>query len=304
MGFVDVPVEGLLDKEYLLNRSSLVADTDMGFVSPGNPPGSNASHSPFLVDQENGTAHISIVDQYGNALSMTTTIESPFGNSVLVNGFLLNNELTDFSFEPINKDTHQTIANRVEPNKRPRSSMSPTIVFDKDGNVEIITGSAGGSKIIGDTAQTILNMIEFGLDPQQAANIPHYQNMNGKTEIESPQSGMFGNSLVEYDVDQVAGELKAMGHDEVEIVSMWLSKLATIQISKDNADNMTMLIGGVDYRLDGSIGGNSYMVNDASRTKGVPEGYDADDSSAPSQSLLLLLAYVYMAVASVDLLLF
>jgi gamma-glutamyltranspeptidase len=96
---------------------------------------------------EFGTSHVSIVDQYGNALSMTTTIESSFGNGVMVNGFLLNNELTDFSFAATDS-TGVAIANRVQGNKRPRSSMSPTIVFDEDGQVEIVTGSPGGSRII------------------------------------------------------------------------------------------------------------------------------------------------------------
>lgn len=159
--FVHVPVKGMLDDQYLANRSSLIRETDMGFVNPGSPPGSDTSHSSFLINRENGTAQISIIDQYGNALSMTTTIESSFGNSIMVNGFLLNNELTDFSFEPIDKATNRTIANRVEAKKRPRSSMSPTIVFDEDGRVEIVTGSAGGSMIIGDTAHTVWSMLDF-----------------------------------------------------------------------------------------------------------------------------------------------
>lgn len=255
--FVEVPIEGMLDNEYLANRSSLITGADMGFALPGSPPGSSSVHSAFLTDNENGTAHISIIDRYGNALSMTTTIESVFGNSVMVNGFLLNNELTDFSFESFDASTNKTIANRVEPNKRPRSSMSPTIVLDQSGQVKIITGSSGGSKIIGDTAQTIMNMVDFAMDSQEAANVPHYQNRNEKTEIESPQSGLFGNDLIDYDSEEVVAELNMMGHD-ADIVSLWVSKLTSIQIVKSGLRNSTLYVGGVDPRSDGSIGGSNH----------------------------------------------
>lgn len=137
----------------------------MGTAAPGTPPGDFDPTAPDNSIAESGTSHVSIVDRYGNALSMTTTIESSFGNGVMVNGFLLNNELTDFSFAATDS-TGLPIANRVQPNKRPRSSMSPTIVFDGDGRVEIVTGSPGGSRIIGYTAQSIVSMIDFELDPQ------------------------------------------------------------------------------------------------------------------------------------------
>jgi gamma-glutamyltranspeptidase/glutathione hydrolase len=185
---------------------------------------------------------------------MTTSIEAPFGNSVMVNGFLLNNQLTDFSFDSIDKSSNRTIANRVEPNKRPRSSMSPTIVFDHDGKVAIVTGTAGGSKIIGDVAQTITNMIDFDLDPQEAANIPHYQNRNDITEVESPESGLFEAGIVQYDTDKLANELQAMGHS-VEIVPDWLGKLSSIRVVRNDGVDETVFFGGVDPRTGGSIGG-------------------------------------------------
>ncbi|KAL7480362.1 hypothetical protein ACHAW6_006056 [Cyclotella cf. meneghiniana] len=252
--FVQVPVEGMLNDSYLASRSSMITDTDMGFASPGDPPGSYEAQYPDLRDKEKGTAQISIIDQYGNALSMTTSIEAPFGNSVMVHGFLLNNQLTDFSFDSIDKSSNRTIANRVEPNKRPRSSMSPTIVFDEDGKVTIVTGSAGGSKIIGDVAQTINNMIDFDLDPQEAANIPHYQNRNDMTEIESPESGLFEAGLVQYDTEKLANELKAMGHS-VEIIPDWFGKLCSIHVVRNDAVDETVFFGGVDPRTGGSIGG-------------------------------------------------
>ena len=163
--FVTVPVKGMLDKDYLATRAAMITDMDMGRADPGMPPGVFDPWAPHNSNKDSGTSHISIVDRYGNALSMTTTIESSFGNGVMVNGFLLNNELTDFSFTATDS-SGVPIANRVQPNKRPRSSMSPTIVFDEHGRVKIVTGSPGGSRIIGYTAQSIINIIDFGLDPQ------------------------------------------------------------------------------------------------------------------------------------------
>ena len=124
--FVTVPTEGMLDKDYLASRAALITDTDMGTAAPGTPPGDFDPTGPQLTDTENGTSHLSIIDRWGNALSVTTTVESSFGNGVMVPGagFLLNNELTDFSFAAVGGDG-QPIANRVEPGKRPRSSMSP-----------------------------------------------------------------------------------------------------------------------------------------------------------------------------------
>lgn len=168
--FVDVPVEGMLNKEYLTSRAALIDQdgNDMGMASPGAPPGSILNETAAdSTAKLTGTSHVSIVDRYGNALSMTSSIEAPFGNGVMVHGFLLNNELTDFSFSPVDADG-KPIANRVEPNKRPRSSMSPTIVFDANGKVKLLTGSVGGARIIGHTAQAILNVIEFELSPQEA----------------------------------------------------------------------------------------------------------------------------------------
>lgn len=295
--FVEVPTEGMIDKQYLINRSALITKTDMGFGLPGVPPGASTLQSSFLTDQEHGTAHISVVDQYGNALSMTTTIESSFGNSVMVNGFLLNNELTDFSFEPIDKETNQTIANRVEGGKRPRSSMSPTIVFDEDGNVDIVTGSAGGSMIIGDTAQSIWNMIEFDLDPQEAANVPHYQNRNEKTEIESPDSGLFGIGLVPYDTEQVSAELQAMGHADVAVVPMWISKLTTIQVVRDGQGDVR-LVGGVDQRSNGSIGGNKRSDNKKTISEAQSSNQDSVDASMGLQVTPFLFMGANVVVAS------
>ncbi len=242
--FVNVPVEGMLDEDYLASRAALINDLDMGTAAPGIPPGEFDPTAPQTTDTEGGTSHISIVDRYGNALSMTTTIESSFGNGVMVpgGGFLLNNELTDFSFAPVAADG-MPIANRVEPEKRPRSSMSPTIVLDEDGDVELVTGSPGGSRIIGYTAQSIVNVVDFELDAQQAVSVPHHQNRNGSTELEQLIPGVTWN----YDVAGLAAGLEARGHP-VSIGSL-TSGLSVIQMTEDG------YIGGADERRDGAVGG-------------------------------------------------
>ncbi len=241
--FVTVPVEGMLDDYYLASRAALITDTDMGMAQPGTPPGEFDPTGPQTTDTENGTSHVSIVDRYGNALSMTTTIESSFGNGVMVDGggFLLNNELTDFSFTPVTADG-QPVANRVQPGKRPRSSMSPTIVLEDD-EVVLVTGSPGGSSIIGYTAQSIVNVLDFGLDPQQAVNVPHHQNRNGATNLEAPIPGV----TWDYDVEALADALEARGHP-VSIGAL-TSGLSVIQVTDDG------FVGGADHRRDGTVGG-------------------------------------------------
>lgn len=273
--FVTVPVAGMLDKVYLASRAALITNDDLGNVDPGVPPGDFDPFAPDLRTKDSGTSHVSIIDRFGNALSMTTTIESSFGNGVMVNGFLLNNELTDFSFNPFDS-SGLPVANRVQANKRPRSSMSPTIVFDAQGQVEIVTGSPGGSRIIGYTAQSIVNMIDFGLDPQQAINVPHYMNRNGRTDIETP---IAGNTL-DYDAQALANELIARSHN-VGIIAQ-TSGLSIIQVKDqprpiplgrlidDRAEEgnagigqrlgrfnlrRTLLVGGADQRRDGAVGG-------------------------------------------------
>ncbi|MBT3929105.1 MAG: gamma-glutamyltransferase, partial [Rhodospirillaceae bacterium] len=146
-----------------------------------------------------GTSHISIVDGAGNAVSMTTTIEGAFGSQLMVRGFLLNNELTDFSFLP-SKDG-QLVANRVEPRKRPRSSMAPTLVFNADGSLRLVVGSPGGSRIIGYVAKTLVAVLDWDLDIQAAIDLGHVVNRNGATDFEA---GTEAEALVP--------AFKALGH--------------------------------------------------------------------------------------------
>jgi gamma-glutamyltranspeptidase/glutathione hydrolase len=181
--YVPVPTKGLLSRDYLDERAKLIAaGPALQSVAPGAP---EFDHAMLFADDESielpSTSHISIVDSYGNALSMTTTIENAFGSRLMVRGFLLNNELTDFSFR-----THadgRPIANRVEPGKRPRSSMAPTIVL-KDGLPAFVLGSPGGSRIIGYVAQTVIGLIDWGMDAQAAVAMPHLVNRFGTYDLE------------------------------------------------------------------------------------------------------------------------
>ena len=182
--FVPVPVNGLLDKGYLKARSTLLdRDNALDDVEPGNP--SFVTAGLFANDESiemPSTSHFSIVDQYGNALSMTTTIENAFGSRLMTKGgFLLNNEMTDFSFRS-HKDG-VPIANRVEPGKRPRSSMAPTIIL-KDGRPVLVIGSPGGSRIIGYVAQAIIAHIDWGMDVQKVVAMPHMVNGFGMFDLE------------------------------------------------------------------------------------------------------------------------
>ncbi|WP_298359418.1 gamma-glutamyltransferase [uncultured Litoreibacter sp.] len=182
--YVPVPTEGLVDPAYLATRATQL-DTDKALedVAPGTPA---FDHALLWADDASielpSTSHISIVDAAGNALSMTTTIENGFGSRLMApGGFLLNNELTDFSFK-----THADgvpIANRVEPGKRPRSSMAPTIVL-KDGKPTLVVGSPGGSRIIGYVAKTIIAHVDWGMDVQQAIALPHLVNRFGTFDVE------------------------------------------------------------------------------------------------------------------------
>ena len=234
--FVPMPTEGLISPKYLAERGALLKGTEaLKEVVPGNPEYSHASLWADDVSLElPSTSHISIVDAYGNALSMTTTIENGFGSRLMTNGFLLNNELTDFSFSSHHDGV--PIANRVEPGKRPRSSMSPTIVL-KDGLPLLVIGSPGGSRIIGYVAQAIIAHLDWGMDVQAAVSMPHAVNRFGTYDLEK------GTYL-----EDMAGPLEKLGY-KVNVRGL-NSGLHAISIGKDN------LRGGADPRREGIVLGD------------------------------------------------
>ncbi|MDA8447569.1 gamma-glutamyltransferase family protein [Paracidovorax valerianellae] len=217
----------LLDPAYLAQRARLIGPQSMKVAQPGNPGAVKTSYAPMPDQIEHGTSHISIVDAFGNAVAMTTTIEDQFGSRQMVKGFLLNNELTDFSFAP--KDAQgQPIANRVEPGKRPRSSMAPTLVFDKQtGQMVMSGGSPGGALIIHYTAKTLYGIFNWGLMPQQAINLPNFGSLNGPTMLEEKRfppatvQALRARGAEVREMDMTSG-LQALTRAEVHGQPMWL----------------------------------------------------------------------------------
>jgi gamma-glutamyltranspeptidase/glutathione hydrolase len=196
--FVPQPVAGLLDPAYLKARAALIGERTMGAARAGRPEGAIA-----LADVEDtelaGTSHVSIVDADGNAISMTTTIESQFGSRIMAGGFLLNNQMTDFAF--FSEFEGRPAANRIEPGKRPRSSMAPTFVFDREGALQAVIGSPGGPAIINYVAKTLVGLIDWGLDIQSAIALPSFGAAYGPTFIE--RGTMF---------EELADALEKRGH--------------------------------------------------------------------------------------------
>ncbi len=183
--FISVPA-GLTDPSYLGERRKLInPDSAMAKPKPGDPPGQiKGAFGHDATLERAGTSHISIIDGDGNVVSMTTTIEGVFGSGVMAAGFLLNNELTDFSFKPTDAEG-QPIANRVEGGKRPRSTMTPTIVFDAGGKPFAALGSPGGGRIIFYVAKALISLIDWKLDAQAASALTNFGSMGGAVEIES-----------------------------------------------------------------------------------------------------------------------
>ena len=228
----------LLAPDYLAQRARLIGPRSMNTATPGQPAPVRVSHAPMPPQPEYGTSHSSIVDAQGRAVAMTTTIEDAFGSRQMVNGFLLNNELTDFSFVP--RDAAGTpIANRVEPGKRPRSSMSPTLVFDKaTGKLVMSGGSPGGAAIIHYTAKLLYGTLNWGLNAQQAINLPNFGSNNGPTLLESNR---FPPATVQ--------ALQARGH-EVRQQDL-TSGLQAIQVRPAGG-----YFGGADPRREGIVMGD------------------------------------------------
>ena len=239
--FVKVNVAGLLDPAYLKQRAQLIGDRSMGTAKPGVPPGQTTAATEDLSAHKEATSHISVVDGFGNALSMTTTIEDVFGARIMVRGFLLNNELTDFSFAPAADGV--PIANRVQAGKRPRSSMAPALVFDRvTGQLVATVGSPGGSQIIGYVTKTLVGVLDWNLDIQQAISLPNFGSRNGPTELERGQFGAY-----------MAEGLKARGHDVREIdMASGLQGIVRVRLP----NGAIGWAGGADPRREGAALGD------------------------------------------------
>ena len=237
--FVEVPA-GLVDPAYLRERSRAIrATATLGRAAAGEPPVRSArkvAHAPADAAELPSTSHLSIVDARGNAVAMTTSIEDAFGaRRMTEGGYLLNNQLTDFSFEPAVGG--RPVANRVEPGKRPRSSMAPTIVYDERGRVTFVVGSPGGSAIINYVAKAILAAIDWKLDPQAAVALPNFGSRNGPTELERGTP-----------VASLAERLRALGH-EVSVMPL-VSGAGAILRTRDG------WAGGADPRREGTARGD------------------------------------------------
>jgi gamma-glutamyltranspeptidase/glutathione hydrolase len=205
----------LLDPAYLAQRAALIGPRSMGPAQAGQPGAVRTAYAPMPEQVEHGTSHISVIDDQGQAVAMTTTIEAAFGARLLADGgtglpggYLLNNQMTDFSLAPSDAQG-RPVANRIEPGKRPRSSMSPTLVFDRrDQRLLMTLGSPGGPVIIHFTAKTLLGSLQWGLDVQRAIDIPNFGTLGGPVYLER---GRFpaatlqalrerGHTLVEFDL--------------------------------------------------------------------------------------------------------
>jgi gamma-glutamyltranspeptidase/glutathione hydrolase len=234
-----VPLAGLLDPAYLtLRAQSLSVERAQSAPRAGNPRRFGPAPPSQPPQPEAGTSHISIRDAEGRALSMTTTVEGPFGAHVVVRGFVLNNQLTDFSFAPALGG--RPVANRAEGGKRPRSSMSPVIAF-RDGEAEIIAGSPGGARIIGYVAQALVAMIDWDLDPQAAASLPHVGALHDVVELEEATAAA-----------GLAGELIGRGLPvELRIMPSGLNL-----IRMQRGPNGGRLLGGADPRREGAVAGD------------------------------------------------
>ncbi len=235
---VHVPVSALLDGTYLAERSALINPArDMGTAQAGTPAVKHAEldFAPQRTPQLPGTSHLSVVDNRGEVVSMTTTVEFILGSEVMARGFFLNNELTDFSFEP--EHDGKPVANAPGPGKRPMSAMAPTIVFGPDGKFKIALGSPGGPVIINYVAQSIIGMLDGGLDPQTSAALPHVANLNGPTILEQGTP-----------IDDFAPQLEAMGHKVV---------LHALESGSHIIEQTRRgYIGGADPRRDGNVMGD------------------------------------------------
>lgn len=241
--FVPLPANGirsLIDKAYLTSRAALITERAAGPRKFGVPPGLNVAWGQDTSPEMPSTSHVSVADAHGNVLSMTTSIENAFGSRQMVGGFLLNNQLTDFSFD--SADQNGPVANRVEPGKRPRSSMSPTLVFERGTkNIVMSVGAPGGSLIINYVGKTLIGTLDWGLNMQQAISLPNFGSRNGATELERGRSS-----------PALAEGLKAKGHD-VRLIEQASGLHGIMRVRGPDGD---VWFGGADPRREGIAKGD------------------------------------------------
>lgn len=231
--FADVPTFGLIDPDYLRDRAALInPETAMETARAGTPPGAPVQPDDTTEDAP-GTSHFVVVDGDGDVVSITTTVESPFGSGRMTGGFFLNNQLTDFARDP-RDEAGRLLPNAPAPGKRPRSSMSPTIVLDEDGEFVFATGSPGGNSIIAYVAKTLVAMIDWEMSPQEAAALP---NVVARGDVVRIEDG--------FD-DAMLAELEARGFT----IEGGRGENSGIHIVRVTADGS--LEGGADPRRDGA----------------------------------------------------
>ncbi len=237
--FSEVPITGLVDPAYLQARAALIdSSRAMPAVSAGIPPDSDADRALSVPaeDETFGTTHLSIVDAQGNVAAMTSSNESPFGTRMMVNGFIINNQLTDFTFAAHLPDGSEH-PNAPAAGKRPRSSMAPVIVLDRDGNVRLVIGSRGGARIIGYVLKVLIGVLDWDMELQQAIALPNFLHRGVTFELEQ------GTSVARH-----RDALRSMGHD-VSVTSLTSGLHGIERVG-------SQWRGAADPRLDGIAAGD------------------------------------------------
>ncbi|WP_372822853.1 gamma-glutamyltransferase [Pseudoalteromonas shioyasakiensis] len=235
--FAYIPTQELLAPDYIKHRAALISERDTSALA--GEPRKSLTYAKDDAYELPSTTHVSIIDSFGNAVSMTSSIEMAFGSTVMVNGYILNNQLTDFALSP--KKNGKLLANRVEAGKRPRSSMSPVMVFNKDGSLRLVVGSPGGSRIINYVAQVLICVLDWDLTAQQAINLGRVTNRNQYTSLEKGT-----------DTAALKADLVKRGHN-VQLRDL-NSGLHAVEIKNG------MLYGAADPRREGIALGESNIV--------------------------------------------
>jgi gamma-glutamyltranspeptidase/glutathione hydrolase len=243
--FIRVDAAGLLDPAYLAERAKQIGERSIGEAQAGAIRQAGARLAPDRSEPRKSTSHLSVADQWGHVVAMTTSIEAAFGSRIFVRGFLLNNELTDFSFEPRARGADgviaadaPTVANRVQPGKRPLSSMAPTLVFERSsGRLVASLGSPGGTWIISFVTRTLIGLLDWRMDVEQAIALPNFGSRNGPTELEA---GRFDSTVIQ--------QLQARGHT---VVQMPMTSGLQAIVAAPQPGSGARWVGGADPRREG-----------------------------------------------------